>query len=282
MGIHCNRTTYDFRFHRNSFVQPLLFTCALITASIAAGASVASDSEATAAEQLKQLNDQTIIGSRVFLDTEWDDLEQGAEKLTWTLGGLWGWRVNNRQDWAVRLKVPIAYGWSSDASGNTGVGGLGDIELGTGTAFRLSKTWRTGGGIELHADTASDPALAERVWRVKPGWGIAHDVTDWLTWTFNAEYNYSIAEHHNVPAERYLELSLPVTIILPDEWSIFAKFKTKVDFENGDQWTHSVTGGVAKRLPSVPVVLSASAEKPLNNVGTEFQANFTMTYYFEK
>jgi hypothetical protein len=29
------------------------------------------------------------------------------------------------------------------------------------------------GGIELHVDTAADPALAEKVWRLKPGWGFA-------------------------------------------------------------------------------------------------------------
>ncbi|MBO0696181.1 MAG: hypothetical protein J2P56_08785 [Verrucomicrobia bacterium] len=96
------------------------------------------------------------------------------------------------------------------------------------------------------------------------------------------EYNDSIAERHNVPEERYLEFSLPVTIILPDEWSIFATFKSKVDFENDDEWTHTVSGGIAKRLSTVPLVLSASAEKPINNSGTDFQANFTMTYYFEK
>lgn len=282
MGAHCNRVAYDLRFHANSFVRLLLLTCALITANIATAAEVTGNSEATAADQLKQLNDQTIISSRVFLDTEWDELEQGAEKLTWTLGGLWGWRVSNWQDWGIRLKVPIAYDWSNGASGHNDTGGLGDVELGTGTAFRLSRTWRTGGGIELHTDTASDPALAERVWRVKPGWGIAHDVTDWFTWTFNVEYNYSIAEHHNVPEERYLEFSLPVTIILPGDWSIFAKYKSNIDFENDDEWTHTVSGGIAKRLSTIPVVLSASAEKPVHNSGTEFQANFTMTYYFEK
>lgn len=133
------------------------------------GAEANSNSEEIAAEQLKQLNDQTIIGSRVFLDSEWDDFQHDGGKLTWTLGGLWGWHVGDRQDWGVRLKLPIAYDWSGGGSGDTGIGGLGDIEVGGGTAFRLSKTWRTAGGIELHADTASNPALAERVWRLKPG-----------------------------------------------------------------------------------------------------------------
>lgn len=95
------------------------------------------------------------------------------------------------------------------------------------------------------------------------------------------EYNYSIAEHHSVPEERFLEVSLPVTTILPNKWSVFAKYKTKIDFENKDQWAHSVSGGIAKRLSTIPLVVSASLEKPFNS-GTVFEANFTMTYYFEK
>src|SRR5919197_762486 len=214
LDAHCNPGAYAFRFHWNWFALSLPFTFILVTTSALPAAEPSTNSEAVAAEQLKQLNDQTIIGSRIFLDTEWDHFKHDAEKATWTLAGLWGWRVNDFQDWAVRLKLPFAYVRSDDASDHADTGGLGDVELGTGTAFRLSNTWRTGGGIELHADTASDPGLAEKGWRLKPGWGIAHDFTDWFTLTFNVEYNYSIAERHNIAPHRYLELSLPGTIIL--------------------------------------------------------------------
>jgi len=152
----------------------------------------------------------------------------------------------------------------------------------TGTAFRLSKTWGTGGGIELHADTASNPALGDSVWRLHPSWSIGHDVTDWLTLTPTAEYSHSIAEEHNVAPQRYLELSLPATFILPYDWSIATRYKAKIDFENGDRWTHTVDVGVAKRLPNVPLVLSATFEKPLKGGNERFQVNFTLTYYFER
>jgi hypothetical protein len=270
------------RFHWNSFAAFLFCAIALGATDILSAAELSTNSEAVATEQLKQLNDQTIIGSRIFLDTEWDDFKHGAEKVTWTLGGLWGWRVNEWQDWAVRLKLPFAYYRSDEASGHANTGGFGDVEIGTGTAFRLSNTWRTAAGIELHADTASDPVLAEKVWRLKPGWGIAHDFTNWFTVNFNAEYNYSIAEHRNVAPERYVELSLPVTIILPYNWSILAKYKTKIDFEEDDRWAHTIDAGVAKRLSSVPFVMSAVLEKPLNGGAENFQVNFTMTYYFER
>ncbi len=267
----------------NSFARFLFVILILIAARMLPAAEPAPvDSATTAAEQLKALNDRTIITSRVFLDTEWDQFKQGAEKATWTLGGLWGWHARDEQDWAVRLKVPFVYDRTDEASGHADIGGMGDIEVGTGTAFRLSDRWRTGGGIELHADTASNPALGDSMWRLKPFWGVARDVTDWLTLTFNAEYNHSIAEEHNAPPQRYIELALPATFILPHAWSIVTNYKAKVDFENGDRWTHTVDVGVAKRLTGVPVVLSVILEKPLNGGNKNFQVNFTMTHYFER
>ena len=238
--------------------------------------------DSTSAEQLKQLNDQTIIGNQISLDSDWDQFKHGAEKATWTLAALWGWRVSDSQDWGIRFKLPFAYHRSDEVSGHAEVGGLGDIEIGTGPAFRLTDTWRTGGGIELHADTASDRALAESVWRLKPGWGVSHDVTDWLTLTFNADYNHSIAETNDVRPQRYFELSLPSTLILPHKWSIGTRYKATVDFQNGGRWSHTISAGVAKRLSKVPVVLSASLEKPLSNTGKKFEVSITIVYYFQR
>jgi hypothetical protein len=267
----------------SSFNRFLLVALLLLAARVLPAAEPSSaDSATEAADQLKALNDRTIIQSSVWLDTEWDQFEHGAEEARWTLGGLWGWRVSDRQDWAVRLKVPVVYDRSDEASGHADIGGLGDIEAGTGTAFRLSNRWRTGGGIELHGDTASNPALGDSVWRLHPFWAVARDITNWLTLTPTAEYSHSVAEEHNVAPQRYLELSLPATFVLPHDWSIGTRYKANVDFENGDHWTHTVDLGVAKRLSNIPVVLSVTLEKTLDGGNKKFQANFTMTYYFER
>ncbi len=267
----------------DAFDRFLLVTLVLLGARVLPAAEPSSvDSAPAAVDQLKALNDQTIIQSSVWLDTEWDQYKHGAEEATWTLGSLWGSRVSDRQDWAVRLKVPIVYDRSDEASGHADIGGLGDIEVATGTAFRLSNSWRTGGGIELHADTASNPALGDSVWRLHPSWSIAHDFTNWLTLTPTVEYSHSIAEQNNVAPQRYLELSLPATFILPYDWSIGSRYKAKMDFENGDRWTHTLDLGIAKRLPNIPVVFSVTLEKDLNGGSKKFQVNFTMTYYFER
>ncbi len=272
-----------FRLHRNCLSQRLFFSLSLIAARVLPAAEVTTDSDAIAAEeQLKQLNDRTIIGSYASLDTEWDEFKHGTKKATWTATGLWGWPVSDRQDWAIRLKLPVVYERRNEESGNADIGGLGDIEVGAGTAFRLTKGWRTGGGIELHADTASDPALRENVWRLHSLWAVGHDVTKWLTLAPAVEYSQSVAEEHNVASQRYLELSLPSTVILPYDWSVGTKYKAKVDFEEGDHWIHTVDVGIAKRLSNIPLVLSATLEKSLNGGAKKFQINFTITYYFER
>ena len=267
-----------------------VFSRSLRTASLVAlvllayGSSLAVEpvTVPTAAEQLKQLNDQTIISDRLSLGSDWSQFKHGAEKATWTITGLWGWRINDCQDWGVRFRLPFAYRRSDEASGHAEVGGFSDAELGAGTAFRLNDTWRTGGGIELHGDTASDRALAESVWRLKVGWGISHDLTHWLTLSPDINYNHSIVEKHDVRPQTYLELALPVTLILPDHWSVNGRYRATVDFENGDRWSQTISAGVAKRLSKVPVVLSASLEKPLAGSGKKFQVGITVVYYFQR
>jgi hypothetical protein len=263
-----------------SFEWFLLLTLLLVARGSLAAAEPSIN--LTMADQLKQLNDQTIIGTHVSLDSEWDHFKDGAEKATWTLAGLWGWPVSDSQDWGIRFKLPFSYHQTDQASDDDAIGGVGDAEIGTGTAFRLNDTWRTAGGIELHTDTASDRDLAEKVWRLKVGWGVAHDFTKWLSASFNANYNHSIAERDDVRPHRYLELSLPATLIFPQAWSISAKYKTDVDFQNGDRWSHMVTAGIAKRLSKVPIVLSATLGKPLSGGAKEFQATFSIVYYFQR
>jgi hypothetical protein len=244
--------------------------------------AVEPDTSSTVAKELKQLNDQTIIGNRMSLDSEWEQFKHGAGKATWTVAGLWGWPMSHWQDWGIRFRLPFAYRRSDPASDQPDLAGVGDFEIGAGTAFRLNHMWRTAGGIELHGDTASDRDLSESVWRLKPGWGIAHDFTDWLTLSFSADYNHSIIENDNVSPQSYLELSLPATFILPQAWSVNARYKATTDFKNGDRWTYTIYAGIAKRLSKVPIVLSATFGKPLSGGSKNFQASVTIVYYFQR
>src|SRR5947207_15210570 len=122
-----------------SFARFLFVILSLLAASLLPAAEQTSvDSTTAAADELKALRDQTSIQSRVWLDTEWDQFKHGAEEARWTLGGLWGWHVSDRKDWALRLMVPFVYDRNDQSSGQVNIYGCGDVEIATGTAFRLS------------------------------------------------------------------------------------------------------------------------------------------------
>jgi hypothetical protein len=65
--------------------------------------------EQTIAQELKSVEDPTLLKRRSWLDTEWNRFRDGSSDIEETLGVLWSWRVSSTQDWAVRLKLP--YDW---------------------------------------------------------------------------------------------------------------------------------------------------------------------------
>ena len=247
---------------------------------LALNGTLRAQEQAVEVTELKQLTDPTILKSRVWIDNEWNQYKHGAGFGKVTLASLWGMRVSENQDIGLRLKVPFAWSESGDAVGSNDHAGLGDIEFAAGTAFRLNKQWRTGGGLELHADSATDPSLGDQVWRLKPFWAMAYDAKDWLTLGFSAEYNASISQRSGVDPQNYLELFWPVTFILPDLWSVTAQYKGKVDFEAHDNWTQSVKFVVAKQLSGVPLNISAAIEKELDGGNKQFQVNLITTWFF--
>src|SRR5206468_7821919 len=58
----------------------LLVTLVLLGARVLPAAEPSPAPEAAVADQLKALNDQTIIQTSVWLDTEWDQYKHGAEE----------------------------------------------------------------------------------------------------------------------------------------------------------------------------------------------------------
>src|SRR5206468_9567891 len=85
----------------------------------------------TKADELKRLNDPTLLVTHVSLESEWDQFKDNDKRLNWTFTGLWGWRVSKCQDWAVRFTLPFVYDETVDGPAHQKTGGLGDVEFGT-------------------------------------------------------------------------------------------------------------------------------------------------------
>jgi hypothetical protein len=234
----------------------------------------------TPAEELKGLGDPTILKRRLWLETEWNKFRDGSHTVEETLGGLWAWRVAERQDWGVRLKVPYIWHVAGEGVGDSDANGLGDLQFATGTAFHLGQSWRAAGGLELRTPTAQHD-LGDNVWRLQEFGALAWDATRWLTLSPSAEYNQSLAELHSTSPQHYLEMYFPATFLLPRSWSVSPRYELKVDFEKANYVTHSAKLLVAKQLNTPPLGFALSLKRSFDSGQREFQVNFVLTYYFQ-
>jgi len=281
-------------FIKNIFIMETLFAhvkrvlLLILGATVAAGmtpaicsaeSAIAGANEQTITDELKEQQDPTILARRIWFDTEWNKYKGGRNDIEETLGVLWAWRVSDSQEWAVRFKVPFKFHFAGDAAGDSNEQGLGDIKLGTGTAFRLSESWRTAAGVEMRFPSASDD-LGDNVWRLQLFGAVAWDVTRWLTLSPSFEYNKSVAEVNNAAPKHFLEMFFPATYLLPRHWAVTARYEAKVDFENGNSWTHSAKFIISKQLERLPLGFSASIKKTFDGGDKDFQINFITAYYF--
>ncbi len=272
------------RHHQTAMYRVLFFAITAIAGSwfltsTCAGQTTGAGGEMkTVAEELKAPQDPTILIRRIWLDSEWDKFKDGSSDLQHTFGGIWAWRMSDTQDWGVRIKVvPFKTHFAGDAADDSDKGAFGDTELATGTAFRLSDTWRAGGGIQLRIPSGT--RISDNTWRLQEFGAVAWDATSWLTFSPSFEHNHSVAEEHGVAPEHYLELFFPATFLMQSQWAVTAAYEPKIDFENNSVWTHSVRLQLAKRLEELPLSFSLSIKTPFTG-DKQFQVNFVSTYYF--
>ena len=251
---------------------------ALAVVNLHAAESKTATSEVPDAD-LKELNDPTILSNRIWFETEWNKFIDGTSIVEETAGGLWAWRISESQDWAVRLKLPAKFRVGSDVPGVADIGGLGDVKIATGTAFRVNKIFRIGGGLDLEAPTGRQE-LSDNAWRLQEFAVFAWDVTPWLTFSPSFEYNQSLSEEGNASKIHFLESFFPFTFILPHKWAFIVGYENKADFQNDNYVTHRAKIGIAKELESVPLSFALSAKRDFDSGEKEFQVNFAVTYFF--
>jgi len=265
--------------------MPILHRCAAFI--FAAGFTLATASAAeepvtteTPNADLKELTDPTILSRRIFLETEWNHFKDNSNIIEETLGAMWAWRVSENMDWAIRLKLPYKVRFGSDNPAVNDLGSLGDIKLATGTAFRLSKTFRLGLGVDLQMPTGNRHELSDNFWRVQEFVAIGWDITPWLSFSPSTEYNQSFEEETGVAPAHFLETFVPLTFILPHKWAVSVGYENKVDFQNENYVTNRGKIQISKELEKTPIAFSLSAKRDFDAGEKEFQVNFVMSYFF--
>ena len=260
------------------FASAILVTL-LLTASPAAQPRVADENEREVTEEMKSVEDRSILKRRAWLDTEWNKFKNGRSELEETFGWRWAWPISKSQDWDVRLEVPLRQHIAGDDRRDQDRQGLGDIEVATGTAFRFNERWRVGGGLELRTPSGSLDVLSDNTWRIQEYASVAWDATPWLTISPSIEYNQSFIEERGVSRRHSLETFLPVTFLLPEHWSFTARYEALVNFEQDNDVTHTAKFTLNKLFDEVPLNVGVSFEKPFDS-NKDFQVNLALTYYF--
>ena len=239
----------------------------------------------TTARRLRVITDPTVIGRRLWLETEWDEYKDGTRGVEETLGAVWAWSVSTNHDWAVRLKLPYEWRQVSGPRDTSTQDGLGDFKLALGGARRLSHSWRAAASLELRMPTAADN-LGGGDWRLQEFGAVAWTLTRSFSLSPSFEYNQSLAEVDRARPQHYLEMFFPATVVLPRRWSLTARYEAKLDFERDNNLTQSVRLQVAKQLSRPPLGFSLAVKKPFDNGALaggglkEFQVNFMVTYFF--
>ena len=150
----------------------------------------------------------------------------------------------------MRLKLPYKFRVGSDDPSVADIGGLGDIKVAAGTAMRLAKDFRIGGGLDLEMPTGRSE-LSDNFWRIQEFGAMAWDIAPWLTFGPSFEYNQSFSEEGSTPRAYFLETFFPFTFILPHKWAVAVDMRTR--------WTSRTTITnrakilVAKELENVPL-----------------------------
>jgi len=238
--------------------------------------------EVVVANELRALDDPTILKRRMWLDSEYNAYHDGSDDLVETFGWLWAWRLAADQDWAVRIKLPVQFHDAGDAPGDSNEQGVGDLKIAVGTAWRFGERTRGGVGLELRLPSASDDALSNNAWQLQQFGSFAWNAADWLTLSPSYEYNNSTAVESGASPKNYLELYFPVVLLLPDRWAVTPRFELKIDFANHDDTTHSGKLTIAKQFDPLPLGLALSFKEAFDSSAKRYQANFIATYYLTK
>lgn len=260
-----------------------LVLCVFMSSALTAPVEATELSDDNAKEQnlvqdIKAREDPTILNDRAWIEAEWKDDRHDENSLEIILGGRKAWRISDRQDWAVQLELPYKRISAGEADGNFVSQGIADIRVTVGTAIRLSETWRVGGALELLMPTG-DVDVSDNIWRLQERVTVAWDATPWLTFSPQVKYFHTIAKDHGAESEHYLELFFPVTVLLPDNWSVAPRYESKVDFVD-DYVTNSGKLSVGKQLEHPALSLELSLKVPFNSQSSEYQLNFAVTKSF--
>src|SRR5690606_35550407 len=149
--------------------------------------------------------------------------------------GADNYRLENTLRWGIPLIDNLALGlqmvvplkWNE--SPNSDEFGMGDIEFRAGVVGRIASNIRYGAAVNAVTNTATDAALGDNAFILRPILAFRWDATDRITPGINVEYNFTPTNEGSNDVSA-LELKFPVAFKLTEEWSCYLSYNPKWNF----------------------------------------------------
>jgi hypothetical protein len=219
--------------------------------------------------------DPTLVSSRMVSEFSYESHDNDSDyyKLETTLR----WGIPLRDGLALGLQVMVPLKWTETATADTF--GTGDLELRAGIVGRLSPTLRYGIGLNAAFDTASDSALGDHAFVLRPITAIRWDVNDRINLGLNIEYNFTPVDEgaHDVSA---LELKFPLAFKLNDDWSAYLSYNPRWNLLAGTDRNRLELGATRIWGADNQYALSCGTEVPLSSESFDFKLVTGFHWYF--
>lgn len=217
--------------------------------------------------------DPTLIGRRITSEFSYED-DRGSKstaKLDLTIRDAWG--LFKGLAFGIQADLPLKW---MDTGGDS-IAGAGDFGCRTGVVGRITRTFRWGTGMNFKFPTATNSALGDGYFEIRPIVALSWDASSWVNIGINAAYSITPS---NTSSVNKLEINFPVAMKISDDWSAALTYKPTLHFEP-DSATHSLELDVTRLLGrNHEFAITPGMEIPLSVQSLEWKAILGLAWYF--
>jgi hypothetical protein len=150
--------------------------------------------------------DPTLLAPRLLTQWEHQDLSNGDSNGKVFANLREAFLLSKSLAFGFQAEIPL--NWAEKAGQD--FSGLGDLESRIGIVHRVSPSLRWGLGLNARFDTATDPALGDGLFELRPVAAIRWDATKSLNLGIQPEYTFTPNPRDGRNMEKF-QLKLPVT-----------------------------------------------------------------------
>jgi hypothetical protein len=220
--------------------------------------------------------DPTLLTPRLLTQWEHQDLNDGNSNGKVFANIREAFLLSKSLAFGLQAEIPL--NWAETAGQN--FSGLGDLESRIGIVHRVSPSLRWGLGMNARFDTATESALGDGVFELRPLAALRWDATKSLNLGLQPEYTFTPSPKDGRNVESF-QLKLPVTFKLNSRLSALVSYQPKWNLANDDarsdrlEVNANVLLGLHKRY-----ALTVGVEAPLSHDSLDWKGYVGLQWFF--